>query len=605
MYYNIKLIVSIQTLIFRGNYVIRQPIISVLGHVDHGKTTLLDKIRSTAIVSKESGGITQHIGASEVPIDTIKKICSNLKNFDQKNISIPGLLFIDTPGHEAFTNLRRRGGSISDLAILVIDVRDGIQPQTTEAMMILKEYKTPFIIAANKIDSLSGWKKTNTYCISTSITTQSNEAKENLDTKLFELIGEIGKFGLQSNIYTEVQDFKKEIAIVPTSALTGEGLAELLLLVTGLSQRYLEMKLTIKVGGPAKGGVLERKEVRGLGTIIDVILYDGTLHTNDMIAFATENGEVQTTKIRALLKPKPLREIRESTSGFMYVESASAATGVRISASGLEAALVGSTIINSSDSDYIKNIKSEIKDLFKTSTYGLILKADSIGGIEALSKILESEDVPISKKTIGNVTKRDVLDAFSMNATNQSYAMILAFNVSIEHDAMDAASVSGVTIINNTVIYKIIEDYNLIVEKMETNKRTAAIGKMVMPAKIKILPNSCFRISHPAVFGVEVVIGTIKPGYVMINEVGNRVGRIKEIQNEKSSLPEAKRGEEVAVSMEEPSFGRQVRENQLLYTRMNAEDYMLLKGKFSSLINDDEHDLLEEIINIKNNQKLT
>ena len=578
---------------------IRQPIISILGHVDHGKTTLLDKIRSTTIAAKESGGITQHIGASEVPIDIIKKICSNLKNFDQQSIKIPGLLFIDTPGHAAFTNLRRRGGSIADLAILVIDVQDGIQPQTAEAIDILKEYKTPFVIAANKVDSISGWRKSDTYCISDSLASQSDEVKNKLDTKIFELIGEISRYGLQSNIYTDVKDFQQEIAIVPISALRGEGVADLLMLVAGLAQRFLEMKLTIEVNGPGRGGILERKEIRGLGTIIDVILYDGTLHINDTIAFATESGEVNTIKIRALLKPKPLREIRDSASGFDYVESAGAATGVRISASGLETALVGSTIIESSDPDYITNIKSELKDLFKTTTYGLILKADSIGGIEALSKILESDDIPISRKSIGNVTKRDILDAFSMNASNQSYATVLAFNVSAEHDAMEAAVASGVKIINNTVIYKIVEDYKLMVEKIMRSKKAAAIGKMMLPAKIKILPHSCFRVSHPAVFGIEVLMGTIKPGYVMINEVGNRVGKIKEIQNEKSSLPEAKKGDEVAISMTEPSFGRQVRENQILYTRVNAQDSILLKGEFSSLINEEESDLLKEIMKIR------
>lgn len=578
---------------------IRQPIISVLGHVDHGKTTLLDKIRSTTIAAKEFGGITQHIGASEVPINIIKKICSNLKNFDQQSIKIPGLLFIDTPGHAAFTNLRRRGGSIADLAILVIDVQDGIQPQTAEAIDILKEYKTPFVIAANKVDSISGWRKSDTYCISDSLAIQSDEVKNKLDTKIFELIGEISRYGLQSNIYTDVKDFQQEIAIVPISALKGEGVADLLMLVAGLAQRFLEMKLTIEVNGPGRGGILERKEIRGLGTIIDVILYDGTLHINDTIAFATESGEVNTIKIRALLKPKPLREIRDSASGFDYVESAGAATGVRISASGLETALVGSTIIESSDPDYITNIKSELKDLFKTTTYGLILKADSIGGIEALSKILESDDIPISRKSIGNVTKRDILDAFSMNASNQSYATVLAFNVSTEHDAVEAAVASGVKIINNTVIYKIVEDYKLMVEKIVRSKKAAAIGKMMLPAKIKILPHSCFRVSHPAVFGIEVLMGTIKPGYVMINEVGNRVGKIKEIQNEKSSLPEAKKGDEVAISMTEPSFGRQVRENQILYTRVNAQDSILLKGEFSSLINEEESDLLKEIMKIR------
>lgn len=582
---------------------IRQPIISTLGHVDAGKTTLLDTVRKTAIASKEAGGITQHIGASEVPIDIIRKICECLPNFNPGSLHIPGLLFIDTPGHEAFTNLRRRGGSIADLAILVIDIMDGVQPQTVEAIKILKEYKTPFVIAANKVDALSGWQKQKTYSLAESLSKQYDEVKDMLNTKLFELIGDVSKYGLQSNIYTEVKEFQKEIAIVPMSAVTGEGTAELLMLVAGLSQKFLEMKLNIEVNGPGRGAILERKEIRGLGTVIDVILYDGTLHTNDVIAFADESGEVQTTKIRALLKPKPLREIRESASGFMYVDSASAATGVRISAVGLDNAIVGSTIIDSSDPNYIKSIKSEFVGLFKTDPSGPILKADSIGGIEGMSKMFESINVPISKKAIGNVTKRDILDAFSMNAVNQAYATVLAFNVGIENDAQEAAEASGVNIIRDSIIYKIIDDYKELVEKIEKSKKDAALGRMVLPAKLKVLPNSCFRVSHPAVFGVEVLVGTIKPGYVMINEVGARVGKIKEIQDKKSSLPEAKTGAEVAISMEEPSFGRQVRENQVLYTRIGRQNAMLLKGEFSSLINEDEADLLNEILALKSTEE--
>ncbi len=562
-------------------------------------TTLLDKIRQTTIVSKESGGITQHIGASEVPIDVIRNICKGLQNFDPKSLRIPGLLFIDTPGHEAFTNLRRRGGSIADLAILVIDVMDGMQPQTVEAIEILREYKTPFVIAANKVDTLSGWQKQKTYSISESLGKQYDNVKDMLNTKLFELIGEVSRYGFQSNVYTEVRDFQKEIAIVPISAITGEGTAELLMLVAGLSQRFLEMKLNIEVDGPGRGAILERKEIRGLGTVIDVILYDGALHAGDTIAFADEQGKVQTTKIRALLKPKPMREIRESASEFVYIDSASAATGVRISAVGLDDAIVGSTVIDSSDPDYIKNIRSELKGLFKTEPSGPVLKADSIGGIEGLSKIFGSMGVPISKKAIGNVTKRDILDAFSMNAINQAYATVLAFNVNIEPDAQEAASASGVNVIRDSVIYKIMDDYKALVEKVEKSKKEAALGRMVLPAKVKVLPNSCFRISHPAVFGVEVMVGTIRPGVVMINEVGARVGKIKEIQNEKSPLREAKAGAEVAVSMDEPMFGRQVRENQVLYTKIRRQDAMLLKGEFSSLINENEADLLDEILGLR------
>jgi translation initiation factor 5B len=578
---------------------IRQPIISVLGHVDHGKTSLLDRIRSTAIASKEAGGITQHIGASEVPIDVVNRICGSLKSFDEKSLHIPGLLFIDTPGHEAFTNLRRRGGSIADLAVLVIDVNDGVQPQTAEAIEILREYKTPFIIAGNKIDTISGWISSGSYSVTDALSRQSSDVRDRLTTKIFELIGGISKFGIQSNLFNEITNFQKEVAIVPVSAVGGEGIAELLMLVSGLSQRYLGSELEIDMGRPGKGGILEKKEVRGLGTVIDVILYDGTLRVNDIIAFATEDEGVETAKIRALLKPKPLREIRESSNEFRYIDSVSAASGVRVSAVGLERALVGSTVIDSRDPEYITNIKAELSGLFKRGERGPVLKADSIGGIEALSKIFESEGIPISKKGIGNVSKRDILDAFAMNAVNRAYVTVLAFNVNVDPDAKAAAEASGVQIIQQRIIYRIVEDYKALIGRLDKVRVDEAMRSMVLPGKIMVMQNSCFRVSHPAIFGVEILAGTIRPGYTLINSSGNRIGRIKGIQNEKSSLSEAKKGDEIAISMDEPTFGRQIKGAQVLYTRVGLRDAYLLKGEFSKLLSDEELELVDEILSIK------
>ena len=206
---------------------IRQPIITVMGHVDHGKTTLLDKIRSSAIASREAGKITQHIGASEVPSNVINEICKDIPNFSSSSMKIPGLLFIDTPGHEAFTNLRKRGGSIADMAILVVDITQGFQPQTIEAINILKEYKTPFIVAANKIDLIQGWNVNKTKSFKVSFDKQNESVKNLIDNKVYELVGRLGEFGFNSELYSRVTNFQNELSIIPISAKTGEGLAEL------------------------------------------------------------------------------------------------------------------------------------------------------------------------------------------------------------------------------------------------------------------------------------------------------------------------------------------------------------------------------------------
>ena len=578
---------------------IRQPIIVVMGHVDHGKTTLLDRIRNTSITAKEVGGITQHIGASEVPIDVIKKICSAIPGANI-NLKIPGLLFIDTPGHAAFTNLRSRGSSVADMAILVVDIMKGFEPQTIEAIKILKSYKTPFVVAANKIDLLTGWRTPKTMSFAESLKQQDMRVTETLNTKLYELVGRLSEQGFSSDIFSNVTNFQSELAVVPLSAKTGEGIPELLLLVSGLAQRFLEMKLNIEVNGPGKGSILEKKEERGMGMTIDVILYDGTLKVNDTIAFARLDGAIGTSKIKALLKPKPLHEMRESSgSSFSYVESASAASGIKVSALGLDEAIPGSPVIQVTDTNYEEEIGSELGSVFETAKAGIILKSDSIGGLEALSKLLDAEKISISKKGIGNVTKRDVIDAFSMNGTDPLYAVVLAFNVGVDQDAEEAAASSGVKLISNKIIYKLVDDYKEFADARRANRAKLIEEKLTMPAQVMVMPGTCFRVSHPAIFGIEVIAGNIKPGNLLMNDTGEVVGKIKGIQNEKSPLPGARRGDRVAISMDEPAFGRQVRDSQMLYTRVGAEDARMLNGEFSSLLNDQERQLLDKILDIR------
>jgi len=281
---------------------IRASVICLLGHVDSGKTSILDKIRGTAVAKKEAGGITQMIGSSYLPNETIKGICApSIKSY-KIEIKMPGLLFIDTPGHESFTNLRERGGSIADIAILVVDVMKGFQPQTEESIRILKGFKTPFMVAVNKVDLIRGWKEGKTFSFSDSFSSQQDYVKEELDEKLYSIIGRLSSFGIDSERFDRVEDFTKQVVIVPLSAKTGEGISELLLFLSGLSQRFLEKQLNTEAEGPGKGSILEVKEERGLGKTVDVILYDGIIRKNDTVVFGTSEGSAET-KVRAILKP--------------------------------------------------------------------------------------------------------------------------------------------------------------------------------------------------------------------------------------------------------------------------------------------------------------
>jgi len=577
---------------------IRQPIISVMGHVDHGKTSLLDRVRSTTIAKKEAGGITQHIGASEVPLDVIENVCGELlKRFGAK-IIVPGLLFIDTPGHEAFTNLRKRGGSVADLAILVVDVTKSFEPQTYEAIEILKEYKTPFIVAANKIDLITGWTKKETYSFLESIAQQNQNVVNEVEARLYQMVGKFSEIGFNSERFDRITDFQRELVILPVSAKTGEGIAELLVYATGLSQKFLGSRLEVDVNEPGKGSILEKKEERGLGTTIDVILYNGTLNLNDTIAFATTNG-IGTAKIKALLKPKSMQDLRDSTSKFDYVDSVAAASGIKIAGSGLEDALPGSLVISTRSNTYNDEIKMEIQEAFATAQTGVILKVDTIGSLEALSKLLTGMNIQISKKGLGDVNKRDILDAFAMKASDQYSSIVLSFNVNVAYDAEAESMATGVKVINENVIYKILDDYKEWLEHAKMIEKEQAEKAITFPGMIKALPNSFFRVSNPAVFGVDIVMGRIRPSYLLMDETGKKIGRIGEIQHNGVNLPEGKMGESLAISVDDAVLGRNVKENMKFYTLVDDQSEMLLRQKFKHLLTEQEIALLDKISELK------
>ncbi|MFH1235211.1 MAG: translation initiation factor IF-2, partial [Candidatus Diapherotrites archaeon] len=318
---------------------IREPIISVLGHVDHGKTTFLDKIRGTALAEREAGRITQHIGATEVPIETIKELSGSLMARFGFSLNIPGLLFIDTPGHEAFTNLRKRGGSIADLAVLIVDLTQGFQNQTIEAIEILRSYKTPFIVGATKIDRLKEWNSKEGSFLE-NLKNQSSGAEHELDEKVYALVTSLFKYGFESERIDRCEDFTKQVPIVPVSSISGEGIPEILMLLAGLSQKFLKKELEVSEKEEMKGTVLEVKEEKGFGATADVILYHGQIRTGNDIVLGGKNGIIKT-KVRALLKPMPLEEMRDTKKKFVKVKEAIAACGVKIAAPGLDEALAG------------------------------------------------------------------------------------------------------------------------------------------------------------------------------------------------------------------------------------------------------------------------
>jgi len=579
----------------------------VLGHVDHGKTTLLDKIRGTSVASREPGAITQWIGASLVPKETIKEVCGPLLEKFKFQILIPGLLFIDTPGHETFSNLRRRGGSASDIAILVVDVTKGFEPQTVESIEILKARKTPFMVAANKIDAIPGWKSYANLTFLESLEKQNEEVKIELENRIYSLIGELSKFNFKSDRFDRIKDFRTHVAIVPTSAKTGEGIPELLAVLVGLTQAF--MKEILKVtSGPGKGAVIEVKEEVGLGVTLNTIIYDGIIKVGDKIVVGGKEGVIET-HVKALLLPKPLDEIRDPRDKFINVSEVAAAAGVKISAPNLESALAGSPIYvvpeNEDKQKYIKLIEEEIGKLrINTDITGVILKADTLGSLEALIDALKRLNIPVRIADVGDVSKRDVVEAEVVKQKDKFLGVVLAFNIKLLPDAEEEAEKAEIPIFKSNIIYRLIEDYIEWVKKEKATGKEAELSKLIKPGKIKILEGYIFRRSKPAIVGVEILEGIIKPKYPLINKDGKSIGEILRIQDKGKDIQEAKPGMQVAISIDKGIVGRNINEGDLLYVAVPEEHAQSLLTKFKEELTIEELNLLKEILELKSKKTL-
>ncbi len=576
----------------------RQPIVSVLGHVDHGKTSILDRVRGSKVASRESGAITQHIGASEMPLDAIREVCGPLMK--GKEFRVPGLLFIDTPGHHAFTTLRARGGALADIAIVVVDVNEGFKPQTKEAVNILRKSRTPFVVAANKIDRIHGWNSTEDSPFVLSIRKQSGKVKDVLDEKLYEVIGNLTDLGVPSaDRYDRVGDFTKSVAVVPVSAKTGEGISDLLLMLVGLAQRFLEKALETQTSNRGRGTVLEVKEERGLGLTMDAIIYDGTIRAGDTIVVGA-HGEPRVTKVKGLFKPKPKDEMRDHREPFSSVKVVEAASGVKISAQNLEGVLAGAPLLVATDED-IEEVTAEIalslRVKIETEDDGVYIKADTIGSLEALASECRDKKIPIKRAEVGDVSRRDVIEAATIQ--NPLHKSLLAFNVGILPDAKDAlaAKDTDVALFESDIIYTLLDDYEAWVKRRRDELERERRLEITFPGKIEILPDHIYRVSKPAIVGVRVHSGRIRVGQRFLRDDGRIVGEIKSIRRGEESVKEARQGEEVALAIDDVTIGRQMDKGDMLYVDMPEGDAKkLLRGDW---LNYDERDTLEAVAKIR------
>ena len=580
---------------------LRSPIGVILGHVDSGKTSLLDKVRGTAVQAREAAGITQHVGASFFPSETILDVCGTLMESAKIKLDIPGVLIVDTPGHAAFMNLRKRGASVADIAILVVDVTRGFQAQTYESLDILRARKTPFIIAANKIDRISSWKSVPNASFAQTYSKQNPKAKADMDNRIYEIMGELSELNMEGDRYDRVKDFRKSIAIVPTSAKSGEGIPDLFLVLSGLTQQFMMSKLEYSEG-PGIGTILEVKEEEGLGTTIDVILYEGMLKKNDQIVVGGRE-EPCLLKIRALLEPKELDEMRDPRDKFKGVDVVYASAGIKIAAPGLEDALAGAPIRvapKGMEDEVFDIVADEIESFrIETKTDGIILKVDTLGSLEAIVDMIKEKNIPIQKADIGDVNKKDVIDAAIVGEKTPEYSAILCFNVNVLAGAQEEVEVNDIKIFSSDVIYNLIDDYERWMLDTKESIKADSLKDLMMPGKITILPNHTFRASKPAIVGIEVLGGRIAPRLMLIREDNKRVGRIHQLQDQQESVQEVGKGKQVAMSIRGPTVGRQIREGDVLYIDVPEKHAVLLMKRYRDMITADDVEILEELAKIK------
>ncbi len=538
-----------------------------MGHIDSGKTTFLDMIKGTSIVDKEIGKITQHIGATEITIETVNKFSGELIKKYNFELNIPGLLFIDTPGHNAFDNLRERGGALADLVVLVTDINKGLQAQDIQTIDLLKMYKVPFIVVANKIDLIFGFEKT-VNNITDCLNSQTKAVSDKIDELVYRIVGQLYDKGFTAERFDRVTDFTKQVVVIPASILYGLGLSEIILFLAVLSQKFLGKRLTIDENDYMQGAVLELDEVKGIGATADVIVYQGCLKVKDEICFPTRGG-IMTTKVKALLKPNFMSAVDKKCK-FVKCNDICAAAGVKVVAPNISECLPGAVIVSADDNKAVEDLKIKTYSCLTKGSTGAFVKADTLGSLEALHKLLDTECIPIANSGLGDFSSKDLLELKILHEQNKEQGVLFLFDVKIEQEFLDEIEKLQIPIFKNNIIYKLIEDYQDWLEKFKRQEKDKLLKGIVYPCSFKVLPNFIFRSSKPAVVGVRVIDGRLVVGAI-IEHNGNIIGKVEGIQSNGKAVDIAKEESEVAVSIADAVYLKDFKEGDILDVALSLE----------------------------------
>ncbi|KAI3338792.1 hypothetical protein F4824DRAFT_75960 [Ustulina deusta] len=585
---------------------LRSPICCILGHVDTGKTKLLDKIRQTNVQEGEAGGITQQIGATYFPGEAIKQKTAVVNQDGKFELKVPGLLIIDTPGHESFSNLRSRGSSLCNIAILVVDIMHGLEPQTLESMKLLRDRKTPFIVALNKIDRLYGWKKVDNNGFQESLALQSRGVQNEFKNRLEQTKLAFSEQGFNAELFHENKSMARYVSLVPTSAHTGEGIPDMLKLIVQLTQERMVGSLMYL--SEVQATVLEVKAIEGFGMTIDVILSNGILREGDRIVVCGVEGAI-TTNIRALLTPAVMKELRVK-SQYVHNKEVKAAMGVKISAPGLEGAIAGSRLLvvgpDDDEEDLEEEVEADLNKLFSrvsTSGRGVSVQASTLGSLEALLDFLKDCKIPVANVGIGPVFKRDVMQCGTMLEKSPDYAVMLCFDVKVDKEAQAYAEENGIKIFTADIIYHLFDSFTKHMEDQLEKKKEESKLLAVFPCVLNTV--AVFNKTNPIVVGVDVVDGNLRVGTpiaaVRQNPTGGKevvsMGRVSSIERDHKQIPICKKGQpSVAVKIEmgghQPTYGRQLEESDMLYSLISRASIDCLKEFYRKEVTNDEWALI-------------
>ncbi|ROT38697.1 hypothetical protein SODALDRAFT_277315 [Sodiomyces alkalinus F11] len=589
---------------------LRSPICCILGHVDTGKTKLLDKIRQTNVQEGEAGGITQQIGATYFPVEAIKQKTAVVNRDGKFEFKVPGLLVIDTPGHESFSNLRSRGSSLCNIAILVVDIMHGLEQQTLESMRLLRDRRTPFVVALNKIDRLYGWKKVDNNGFQESLALQSKGVQNEFRNRLEQTKVLFAEQGFNAELFYENKSMAKNVSLIPTSAHTGEGVPDLLKLIVQLTQERMVGSLMYL--SEVQATVLEVKAIEGFGMTIDVILSNGILREGDKIVLCGVEGAI-VTNIRALLTPAPMKELRVK-SAYVHNKEVKAALGVKISGPGLEGAIAGSRLLvvgpDDDEDDLADEVEGDLAVLFnrvEKTGRGVSVQASTLGSLEALLDFLKDCKIPVANVGIGPVFKRDVMQTGTMLEKARDYAVMLCFDVKVDKEAQAYADEIGVKVFTADIIYHLFDSFTKHMDALLEKKKEESKMLAVFPCVLKTV--AVFNKTNPIVIGVDVTDGQLKINTpiaaVKTNPVTNvkeviSLGRVTSIERDHKQIPVCKKGQpSVAVKIEmggsQPTYGRHLEEEDSLYSLISRQSINTLKEFYRKDVTNDEWQLIVKL----------